>query len=202
MMTATVIRQIGAEPITLEEAYHHLRLDPIDSSDVTGRPDDTLIESYIVAAREWCERFTGLTLVLTELEVSFTAWPDPIELPGPPFIALERVTVSDDTSDPDLDLADFVVDTSNPTYSVVSPYVGVTLPVISTGDRARIRYFAGYGDESAAYAEIPRSIKVAMLLLLGHWYSMREAVIEGQSAPLPLGVEALLRPHRVLTGFA
>lgn len=202
MLRAKLIEQIGAEPISLAEAYQHLRVDPIDSSDVTGRPDDPLIEALIVAAREYCENFTGRALVLKEFEVAFTSWPDPLELPHPPFVALERMTISDDSSDPDLDVGDFTVDDYTGSIAVVSAATGTVLPVIAAGDVARIRYTAGYGDESAAYAEVPKMIRQAMLLLIGHWYSMREAVSDGQPLPIPMGVESLLRPHRVRLGFA
>lgn len=40
-------------------------------------------------------------------------------------------------------------------------------------------------------------IEAAMLLLVGHWYANREAVvIDGKTAAVPLGVDALLSPHR------
>lgn len=202
MLRARLIEQIGAEPITLEEAYHHLRLDPIDSSDTTGRPDDALIQSLIVAAREYCENFTGRALVLKRLEVAFTAWPDPLELPHPPFVALDRMTISDDASDADLDPDDYSIDDYTDDFAVISAATGTVLPAISAGDVARVRYLAGYGDESEAYGDLPSTIKQAMLLLLGHWYGMREAVADGQTLPIPFGVEALLRKHRVKLGFA
>lgn len=41
-------------------------------------------------------------------------------------------------------------------------------------------------------------IRAAMLLLIGHWYSNREAVIIGQApSSVPLAVEALLQPHKI-----
>lgn len=201
LLSSRLIYRIGSEPITLAEAYQHLRLDPIDSSDLTGRPDDDLVLSYISAAREYCENFTGATFSLSEYEVSFTSWSMPIELPNAPFGALTRVTVSDDASDPDVDITNFVV-TYNGKYPVVNTASGVTLPAIAPGDTARITYIAGYGSESDAPAPVPATARQAMLLLIGHWYSMREAVAEGAVVRVPLGVESLLRPHRMRMGFA
>ncbi|MCX0499734.1 head-tail connector protein [Erwinia billingiae] len=41
-------------------------------------------------------------------------------------------------------------------------------------------------------------IRSAMLLLIGHWYSNREAVVIGQTATeVPFAVEALLQPHKI-----
>jgi len=200
MLRARVISD-PVEPVSLAEAYQHLRIDPIDSSDITGRPDDGLIEAWITAAREYCENFTGLSLALKDYEIAFTEWPATIELPYPPFVAVLGITVSDDSSDAALDPSQYVVDTwSDPSFAILKP-VGAW-PAIDTGDVARIRYRAGVGDESEAAGPVPKTIIAAMLLLLGHWYSTREAVIQGQPTTIPLGVESLLRPHRVLLGLA
>lgn len=41
-------------------------------------------------------------------------------------------------------------------------------------------------------------IRAAMLLLIGHWYSNREAVVVGQApSSVPFAVEALLQPHKI-----
>lgn len=58
----------------------------------------------------------------------------------------------------------------------------------------RIRYVAGW-----TVAEIPPSLKAAVLLLVGHWYANREAVVVGDStATLPMAVDALLAPYRYM----
>ena len=45
---------------------------------------------------------------------------------------------------------------------------------------------------------IPGNVKMAMKLMIGHWYNNREAVVIGTiSAPLPIGVSDLLDPHRI-----
>lgn len=199
-LKAQTISILGAEPVSLEEAYHHLRLDPLDSSDVTGRPDDALIGSLIKAAREHCEEFTGRSFVMKELEVAFSSWPDELELPAPPFISISAFTVSDDASDAALTTDDYSVDDHSGSLAVLTPTA--SWPTIDTGDVARVRYLAGHGEESSAHSPVPNSVKVAVLLLLGHWYSNREAAGDANLKMLPLGVESLLRPYRVLTGFA
>jgi hypothetical protein len=58
-----------------------------------------------------------------------------------------------------------------------------------------ITFTCGYGDASA----VPENLIEAMMLLIGHYYENREAVITGQpAAELPLGVERLLWKERVL----
>lgn len=47
---------------------------------------------------------------------------------------------------------------------------------------------------------INEDIKVAMLLLVGHYFLNREATVTGVIEKLPLGVEAMLWPYRVGLG--
>ncbi|TKI02767.1 head-tail connector protein [Martelella alba] len=78
--------------------------------------------------------------------------------------------------------------------------------------KAAAQYVENYTDRklyddatSADYLADPtlllcdESIETAMLLLVGHWYTNREAVIIGTnnaSSPLDFGVNALLQPYR------
>ncbi len=52
-------------------------------------------------------------------------------------------------------------------------------------------------EDALLYGE---DIETAMLLLIGHWYANREAVVVGTnnaSAPLDFAVDALLQPYRI-----
>lgn len=198
MLLAKVVAEPASEPLTLAECYVHLRVDPIDSD---GHPDDDLILALVTAAREYCENFTGLSLAMKDYEVRFAEWPDPIELPHPPFIALlAGITVSDEVSDNAIDEDTYTVDDYSDQFVKLSPVT--SWPVIGTGTTIRIRYRAGYGDESEAYGALPGPIRTAMLLVLGHLYANREAATTQALTTLPLGVESLLRPYRVRLGFA
>lgn len=44
----------------------------------------------------------------------------------------------------------------------------------------------------------PQAIKVAINLMVAHWYLNTEAVVSGTMTQLPLGVRELLAPHRVV----
>lgn len=61
-----------------------------------------------------------------------------------------------------------------------------------------INFKAGYetypGPPSAS--TVPGALKVAILLLVGHWHQNREAVSEAVMASLPFAVEALIAPYR------
>lgn len=47
--------------------------------------------------------------------------------------------------------------------------------------------------------DVPESIKIAVLLLVGHYYANREAVTFGTPSKIPFGVESLLWPYRELS---
>jgi len=198
VIVAKVIADAVNEPISLAEAYDHLRVDAVDSD---GRPDDTLIESLIKSARMYCENFTGLSLAMKDYEVRLAAFTDTIELPHPPFISLlAGVTITDDVSDNAIDDDLYTIDDYTDQFAVLAPVT--SWPTLSTGNTVRIRYRAGYGDESEAYAALPSPIKAAMLLVLGHLYANREASTQQAMITLPLGVESLLRFYRVRLGLA
>lgn len=198
MLLAKVVAEPLNEPLTLAECYTHLRVVAVDSD---GHPEDDLIMALAKAAREYCENFTGLSLSLKDYEVRFTEFPDPLELPHPPFVALlNGITVSDEVSDNALDEDTYTVNDYSGLFATIAPVT--SWPTVADGTSIRIRYRAGYGDESEAAGQLPASIKAAMLLMLGHLYANREASTEKAMTTIPLGVESLLRPHRVNLGFA
>lgn len=53
-------------------------------------------------------------------------------------------------------------------------------------------------DELAVGADgVPADLRLAVQMLAAHWFENREATIVGVSAaPLPLGFDDLIRPHR------
>jgi uncharacterized phiE125 gp8 family phage protein len=65
---------------------------------------------------------------------------------------------------------------------------------METMNAVKVTFVAGYGAASA----VPAALKSAILLLVGHWYTNREAVMVGESvAELPLAVSALVAPFRM-----
>ncbi|MFX7701355.1 head-tail connector protein, partial [Acinetobacter baumannii] len=61
-----------------------------------------------------------------------------------------------------------------------------------------VRYRAGYAAQDGR-STVPAPIRHAVLLMVGHLYSNRDAVTTtaAQPAQLPLGVEALVAPYRI-----
>ena len=75
-----------------------------------------------------------------------------------------------------------------PAYDAVWPCVRDDGEVITV--RATCGYGAGQGD-------VPQPLRLAMRILIGHWYENREALIIGTIvAEAPLAVESLIAPYR------
>ena len=54
---------------------------------------------------------------------------------------------------------------------------------------------AGFGE---AGPDVPDLLRRAVLVLVAHWYENREAIAAPNAgAPVPLGVQSLLSPHRL-----
>lgn len=186
------------EPISLEECYQHLRLSEFEGG---GRPDDDLVMAYLAAARMHCENRTGITLGMQNFEVVMDSFPDTIELPYPPFIALlDGIQFTDGVTDTEVDPDTYTVDTWSGDTAVISPVS--SWPEQPEGQMIRIRYSAGYGPEPEAAAPLPAPVRAAILLMLGHLYANREAVDLNTMTALPLGVDSLLRPYSVRLGAA
>lgn len=195
-MALKLITAPASEPVTIEEAKAHLRVDHGD--------DDTLIEALQKAARFHAEKFLGRALVSQTWDYYADAFPatgKPIELPLPPCIGVDGVFYTNaDGSETEV-TSGFVVDTaSEPARVYMSGSAAWPTPGINALNAVRVRFRAGYVDESLSppVGEVPEDIKAAIKLTLGTLYEHRETVIIGQTAvQLPWAAEQLLRFHRI-----
>lgn len=181
------------EPVTLDEAKAHLRVD--------SAADDALIGSLITAAREHVEAHCRRALVTQVWDLFLDEWPagDEIRLAMPPLRSVESVSYfrADGTTGTVAAL-DYMVDAvCEPGAVVLVGSAGWPVVELRPRNGVRVRFEAGYG----AAAAVPRAIRQAVLLIVGALYENREQVIVAQGvnlALLPFGVEALLAPYRVM----
>ena len=194
------LKQITApssEPISLEKARLHLRLDT--SGSPASHPDDSLVTSLISAVRENAEEYTGQKIAygtyemradnFKDLEISLQAWP-----------ITSIVSVS-------------YVDSSNTTQTLTgSDYELDTFTrparLKPTGDffpeakLVTVRFMAGFTDgQSPNPYPLPKAIESAMLLMLGNLYDNRESVSNNQSYERPMSATYLLNPYRIKLGL-
>jgi len=89
-MKVSIVTQPTEEPLTLDEAKQHLRVDIED--------DDSLILSLIKVAREYAETVTGRKLITQTWKYYLDDWPtdkDYIEIPFPPLQSISSITYTD-----------------------------------------------------------------------------------------------------------
>lgn len=181
------------EPITKEEAKTHLRI-------LTEDPDyteqDTYIEGLIKTARIACEAIQGRSYITQTLDFHLDAFPKSrlILVPRPPLQSVGSIVYTlEDATTGTVDSGDYVVDTvSTPGRILLKEGEDWPSDALQVGPSVRIRFNAGYG---AAGSSVPSNALRAMYLLIGHWFGMREAVIDmgrRDLLPIPLGVESLL----------
>lgn len=174
----------SGEPISLELAKAHLRI-------VEDTSEDSLILAYIKAAREWVENYTGLVLVqraFTEQRDSFGRF---IELYRYPIVPNSvSISYTDTSGTPQV--------YENALYSVdrrparIYPALSGSWPSVGSYGSVSISYTAGLAEGS-----VPQALIQAMLLLVGHWYSSREAVSDRAAEEVPFAVNALCQQYRM-----
>ena len=187
-MSLSLVTAPTAEPVTLQEAKDHLRVD--------GTDEDTLISALITAAREHVDGrdgWLGRAICTQTWDCSFDAFPADglLYLPLAPVQSITSVKYID----PDGVQQTF----SSSNYALGadldwSPRVvlgwGKSWPSIrAVPDAVTVRIVAGY-------ASVPKPICQAILLLIGHLYENREASSSVAMHEVPFSVSALLAPYR------
>lgn len=188
MSSLTIYAQPAIEPVTLDEAKRHLR--------ETDADNDALIVAYIAAARQHAEDFLGRALISRTYDYKLDdGWPCEIALPRPPLVSVTSVTYVDvngatQTLSPSL----YQVVAGMICGQIVPAYLAIWPLVRCQPDAITVRYVAGYGTTTA---DVPDAIRMAILMLVGHFYANRESVVVGSTATeLPFAVSALLSPHK------
>jgi len=184
-MSLTLNTPPSAEPVTLDQAKAHLKVDTAD--------DDALITSLIAAARARAEWHTGRAFVTQSWTLWLDAWPCDgiIEIPLPPLRSVASVTAyALDDSATVLDAATWQVDTtSSPARLMLKP--NASPPVnLRRINAIAVAFTAGYGDES----DVPAPVCEAILKLVANFYMNRGDA----EAVTPAEALALLAPYRVL----
>lgn len=201
--------QPTAEPVTLAEAAAHLRLDQFGSP--LEYADEDLVLMQITAAREYVEGLSGLMLASQTMQLAgrsffgMSEWCDGegIPLKCAPITGIDSISYyNGDGVLQTVDPANYELDFFSPMPRVVL-LPGASWP--STQDRANavvIQFTAGYDNGSPTIDSIPKSLKQAILLVLGHLYENREQTTQVKLEELPLGVTALVERYRLRMGMA
>ncbi len=160
--------------------------------------DSTLIQSYIKAAREYCEGFQNRAYINRTYEWWLDCFPsgNKIVLPMPPLIAVSSLKYysTADVETSDTTLTDYYQDVKNEPGALCLNY-GEVWPTttLRPTNGVCVTYTAGYG---ATAASTPEAVRNAMRLLIGDYYAFREA---GKASEKTIeAVERLLWLERVM----
>lgn len=181
--------ELEDEPVTLERARKHCRIEIDEGRSPPGSEDDDDLIEYIRTAREWCEAYCEATFAARQYQMAYTAFPSAgIVLPNPPVTAVDAIEYTD---------ADGTTQTLDETTVALQQFGGqaVVLPPTagwpaSNGKpySVRITYTAGFTAQTC-----PRPVVWAMLLLIAHMHENHEIVVIGQSLnELPMNVTDML----------
>lgn len=207
----------AAEPVTLDEAKLHARVlydddDALISSLIVAARKycETAIKTALVT-QSWTLMLDGFASAggyynrsIRDVWASMGSLPygagfypgmipnstGLIDVPLPPLQSVEAVQYYDfegtlQTVDP----AAYNVSLGTPgriqpAYSKVWPIARPTI------DAVQIQFTSGYGDATT----VPENVKVAIKMMVAHWYENREAVSAVSMAAVPMCVDALLSP--------
>ena len=185
-MRIDVVTPAAAEPVSLDEAKAHLR--------ITQDSDNLLIAGQVSAAREHIERVIGYPIVTTVLRATLDAWPATITLPRCPVSAVAQVEYTDTAGAAQvLPDSDYTVDLSGG-GARIRPAYGKTWPAARCEPAAiRVTYTAGRD-----VADVPPSLKAALLLIVGDLYENAEGQVVGSIIAVNQTVDNLLWPHRIV----
>lgn len=202
-------------PVTLSEAKLHLRIDNSDDDTLIT----SLIATATRWAEDYCDRTFCHTQWTMRLDSFYGAIGSPvqfglkadgnniegrqgtvpnldIELPRPPMVQTGTATAVAITYTPSagastatLDATEYRVD-RQATPGVCRPLYGKTWPShLVDQNSITVTWWAGY---SADGTSVPAPVKSAILMIVSHLWSNRDAAAEAALTEVPFGVKALL----------
>jgi len=210
----------SVEPVTVEIAKSHLRLEPAFTD------DDALLGVYIMAARQYVEGHTHRAIYSQQwlMTLDYFPWYNfsgtaptgsrsdavlasfwrglEIKLPKPTCVSVDLITYTDtDGNVVTVPPSAYCVDVVSEPARIV-PIAGSfwpTAPQYLPGS-VQITFTAGTYGDGVDVNNCPSTIRLAMLLLIAHWYEHREVVSEQALKQVPLAVDSLLESE-MFTAF-
>jgi uncharacterized phiE125 gp8 family phage protein len=187
-MSSILLSGPAVEPVSLAEAKAHLRVEHADA--------DAEISALITTARTHLELRTRRAFITQTWRLVRDGWPAEgriAVLPAPLRALIAARIIMRDGSQRLIDLDRFAIDKAG--APAMLAFVPATMPASDLPAAGiELDVEVGYG---AAPADVPQPLRQAVRMLVAHWYENRGAIGD-HSAMLPLSVNALIAPFRVL----
>jgi uncharacterized phiE125 gp8 family phage protein len=193
--------EVSQEPLTLDEIRTHLRLDILDTDNQTL--EDVSLMEIAAAARESAEIYTGLTVAYRRKTLSLSEFPEKeINLNTWPINGIVSVSYIDENgATQTLASNKYILDAVSKPGKVFAtePWPKTKR---DTPNTVTITFDAGFTDGlSPNPYPVPKTIKRAILLLIGHYYANREEVTYANTQELTQGALHLLTQNRINLGM-
>ena len=189
-----------AEPVTVDEAKSHLR--------IQTTVDDDLLDAYITAARQMAENHLKRALLDTQWELTIDDfYSSHIELPrGAPLStkSTEVVVSYTKTTGDTTTLSDtcYTVEyRAEPGFVRLNYGLEWPTDVQDSAGAVRIVYRSGYTSAVAGDSNCPEAIKTWVKVRVGQMYEYREPLLDGQNVVREIPrdfVDGLLDPYRLM----
>ena len=203
-----VTTQPTIEPISIEEAKEHLRLD----DDV----DDIPVKTFIKAARLWAEKFTGRAFITRTVQqyldstasvldplfegmrtgIETRAYSNYIELAASPAINVTSINYYNDSDTQSTwATSNYYVDTISDLGRIYLRDGGTFPTDLRAANGLEINYTAGYG---TARSDVPEDIRLAMLQYMTFAYEHRGEFERFPPPEPPKILNNLLYPYKIM----
>lgn len=180
------------EPITLDEAKLHLRVDTSD--------EDDYIDALITQARTFLENQTRRAFIDTEFVLSLDEFPDEIRPPRGNLLGVTTIKYYDtDGVQQTLSSGLYQVDTASVPGRIVPAYGEVWPDTQVRINAVEVTYDAGFTDDAD---ELPADLKRATMMMVAHWYEAREPIVTGTIvSEVPLAVKTIIVNNKIQEFF-
>ena len=189
MANYTLTTPPTTEPISLADVRIHLRIDTHE--------EDAYITELVEAARNYVERYLDRSLITQTWTATFdTFFDDNLILRHGVVASVTSVTYLDNDGVQQTLSTDVYELARENGRQLIRLKFNQTWPAHRVHmDNITVVYVTGYGVAS----DVPTAIQHAMLMLIGHWYENREAVLVGSiQTEYDLAVESLLSTYRYI----
>lgn len=183
-----VVSPPTVEPVSLNEVLVHTHAD-------SGPEDDYINNILIPAARVKAEEYLNRGIMSQTVKVVFDGYPyGTIKLPYSPVISVSNIKIYDeDSTETEIELTEFDINTDTDPATVTlksrNTYPTITLRPVSGFE---INYLSGYSVLPASLPKAAMKIKLAIMFLVGWWYTNR-----GMEQDIPVAFYNTLRDDRL-----